>query len=64
MGAEKPGRRIVMLGDTCDSQQMAPLCRDADVIVHETTLEDELETNAREKGHSSPGRGRVKLRKY
>ena len=55
MGAEKAGRHVVILGDTCNSQNMMQLCMNADVIVHETTLENELEENARDKGHSTPG---------
>ena len=34
---------------------MAALCQDADLLVHEATLEDEMAESAAEKGHSTAG---------
>ena len=45
----------VVLGDTCDNALIAPLCLEADVIVHEATNEDGMEEQAVANGHSTPG---------
>ena len=44
----------VVLGDTCNSSQIAPLCLEADVLVHEATNEDEMQASAVDNGHSTP----------
>mmetsp|Transcript_41234 Transcript_41234/g.98732 ORF Transcript_41234/g.98732 Transcript_41234/m.98732 type:complete len:494 (-) Transcript_41234:41-1522(-) len=63
MSPNVPGRKIVILGDTCDSRQLAKLAANADVIVHEATnaaiehdetVEGVLRT-AISRGHSTPG---------
>ncbi|KAI9010249.1 beta-lactamase-like protein [Hyaloraphidium curvatum] len=54
LGPSQPGRRIVILGDTCDSSQMAGLAADCDLMTHEATLEDGMEALAVERGHSTP----------
>ncbi|KAL3315755.1 Zinc phosphodiesterase ELAC protein 1 [Cichlidogyrus casuarinus] len=52
------GRRIAILGDTYDSEELLKLARKldtiVDVIVHEATFEDELAEEAVSKGHSTP----------
>ena len=32
-----PGRRVVVMGDTCSGELIAPLAQDADVLIHEAT---------------------------
>ena len=59
VGREKPGRLVAILGDSSDSRQMAVLCQNADVLVHEATLENGMKDNAIEKGHSTPGNNRL-----
>ena len=55
LGAPRPGRKLALLGDSCDSSRAAALCASADVIVHEATLANEMKESALEKGHSTPG---------
>ena len=53
LGAPRPGRTLVIAGDTSPSQTVLEAARGADVLVHEATfLEDEKE-RARETAHST-----------
>jgi ribonuclease Z len=53
MGAARPGRRIVISGDTAPCQTVEVYAHEADLLVHEATfLEAEL-ARARETGHST-----------
>uniref|UniRef100_A0A674GQA5 Malic enzyme 2 n=1 Tax=Taeniopygia guttata TaxID=59729 RepID=A0A674GQA5_TAEGU len=57
LGAPVPGRKVCVLGDCSGPVGPAAerLCRGADVLVHEATLEDGMQELARERGHSTPG---------
>lgn len=56
MGPERAGRKVAILGDTCNNEKIATLCTNADCLVHEATLENEQEKRCKVKGHSTPGK--------
>lgn len=53
IGKPRPGRRLVHLGDTCDSSAIAHLARGADTLVHESTFSSDKFHEALFKGHST-----------
>jgi ribonuclease Z len=53
VGAPRPGRRIVLTGDTRPCTATVEAARGADVLVHEATFGDEEAVRAVETGHST-----------
>lgn len=53
-GLERPGRKVVICGDSNDSSYIAGLSENADVFIHEATLQNSLRETAVERGHSTP----------
>jgi len=54
VGPDIPGRKIAVMGDTCDSSEIIPFSTNLDVLVHESTMENSLEEKCVEFGHSTP----------
>jgi len=50
----RPGNRIIYTGDTRPSRIIANFAQEADLLIHEATLHDDLIELAQEKGHSTP----------
>lgn len=55
IGPPRPGRKVCVLGDTCDSRAIEDLARHADVLVHESTFQNALKPLAERAGHSTAG---------
>uniref|UniRef100_A0A7S2X2M0 Uncharacterized protein n=1 Tax=Chloropicon roscoffensis TaxID=1461544 RepID=A0A7S2X2M0_9CHLO len=55
LGPSKPGRKVVILGDTSDNRWVAQNAKDADVVVHEATFNNEMRARAFASGHSTAG---------
>lgn len=53
LGPPRPGRKIVLSGDTGPSPVVIEAARNADVLVHEATFLDEERARARETDHST-----------
>lgn len=54
LGASRPGRTIVYTGDTGPSEKIVKLAKNADLLIHEATFDDEMKQRAIEDGHSTP----------
>ena len=54
LGPSKKGRKVSILGDTCDSSGLIPVCNNSDLLLHESTMENALVAKAIEYGHSTP----------
>ncbi|XP_046355580.1 zinc phosphodiesterase ELAC protein 1-like [Haliotis rufescens] len=54
VGPSRPGRHILVMGDTSDSSEVVKVGRGADVLIHEATLENALWEKCLENGHSTP----------
>mmetsp|Transcript_15058 Transcript_15058/g.38190 ORF Transcript_15058/g.38190 Transcript_15058/m.38190 type:complete len:203 (+) Transcript_15058:115-723(+) len=55
LGPNLPGRKVVILGDTCDNRWIAQNARGADVVVHEATFTNDMRERALIAGHSTAG---------
>jgi ribonuclease Z len=54
MGPPRPGRKLVYANDTRPCDEVVKLAHDADVLLYDCTLNDELADKAIEGGHSTP----------
>lgn len=54
LGASRPGRKIIYTGDTGPSEKIVKLAKNADLLIHETTFDDEMKQRAIEDRHSTP----------
>jgi ribonuclease Z len=53
VGPERPGRRVVISGDTAPCDMVRAAAEDADVLVHEATFTEDERARAFETGHST-----------
>jgi ribonuclease Z len=53
LGPPRPGRKLVLAGDTAPSQHVVEAARDADLLVHEATFMEDERERARETLHST-----------
>jgi ribonuclease Z len=53
LGPPRPGRRVVLSGDTAPSATVLEAARGAEVLVHEATFLDEERDRAQETGHAT-----------
>ncbi|GBG72885.1 hypothetical protein CBR_g12605 [Chara braunii] len=53
LGQSRRGRKAVILGDTCDSRSLLDVAQEADILVHEATLSDDIAGEAMKRGHST-----------
>jgi ribonuclease Z len=53
LGPPRPGRKLVLAGDTAPSPVVLEAARDAEVLVHEATFLDEERERAQETAHST-----------
>jgi len=61
-GEPRPGLKIVYSGDTRPNNDLLELARDSDLLIHESTFNDELSDRAHEDGHST-AKGAAQLAK-
>lgn len=54
MGPPRPGRKVVYTGDTRPFEKLVDFAKEASVLIHDSTLSDELAERAWEDGHSTP----------
>ncbi len=54
VGKPRSGRKIIYSGDTRPCRSLAELAENADLLIHESTFDDEMLERALEDGHSTP----------
>ncbi len=54
VGPLRPGRKVVYTGDSRSSECLVKLAKNADLLIHDCTFDDELSERAEEDGHSTP----------
>jgi len=54
VGVPRPGIKITYSGDTRPTKSLVKLAENANMLIHEATLDDELREKAKEDGHSTP----------
>jgi ribonuclease Z len=54
VGPKRLGRKIVYTGDSRPSKSLEELAKNADLLIHDCTFDDELAERAEEDGHSTP----------
>jgi ribonuclease Z len=63
MGALRQGRKIVYTGDTRPFKGFAKFAADADLVIHDSTLDDMLGEKAELDGHSTPSQAAKEAKK-
>jgi ribonuclease Z len=54
VGPTRPGRKVTYTGDSRSSEALTRLAENADLLIHDSTFDDELAERAMEDGHSTP----------
>jgi ribonuclease Z len=63
MGPPRPGRKVVYTGDTRPFEGLADFAAEADLLIHDATLDDDLAERAYEDGHSTPSQAAENAKK-